>query len=92
MARNNMKQLTFRHKLLAATVISLGVFAGATTASAQVPDAERSVADPSRVEEQMRAPGMMAEPQAKVEIGKLYTQSMPEGAENIVFTLKRSGG
>lgn len=87
MARNNMKQLNIRHTLLAATVISLSMFAGADTVSAQVPDAQRSVADPSRVEEQMRAPEMMAAPQAKIEIGKLYTQSMPEGADKIVFTI-----
>lgn len=86
MERNN-KITVLINSLLVSAFVSVGFLMSAPYARAQVPDAQTGTANPARVEDQIRQPDVMPEPQARVEVKKLHTQTVPEGADKIVFTL-----
>jgi hemolysin activation/secretion protein len=82
------KSRSGRNLIALFSVATFSLFLGTSSTFAQVPNQQTTIADPSRVQEQIqrRDLGAQAVPQIDVREGPL-AQSAPAGAENIRFTL-----
>lgn len=76
--------------LIRSTVFAAATFISAEAfAQAQPQDAQRGIASPGRVQEQIEQPAFKPTVMPRIEVKELKLQAPPEGAEKIAFTLKR---
>src|SRR5690606_33908033 len=84
-----------RHKPVAKTRLGLAAFLLLGTcltglsgpASAQVPDAQTTTADPGRISDHLRETPMLPQVSPRVEVRDMALQKVPEGAENVRLSL-----